>query len=471
MRPWLLVSLLYCVSTAHGNESALDALEVQIESSRSEHKVPAVGVLLVDKHGMLFSKVWGTADVTSKRPANKQTIFRIGSVTKAFTGLTFLALNQKNLLPLDHVLSNGDRPLPFQNPWQKTQPITVEMLLEHTAGLADMTSPEWDHADQKPLTLQEAFAIDPKSRRMRWQPGKHSSYTNTGAGLAAWAAEQQLQKPFEELMQEFVFSPLGMKSATLFLTKDVEQHLATGYQADGKTVIPYWNMIYRPFGAMNIRLDDMEPFLRLLLNRGEHNGNSLLSKQSVERMEVPHTTLAARSGLEYGYGFGNYQWYRNGLLFHGHGGDGDGYLAHYGYNLDTNLGYFVVINAFNHRPLREMRDTLERFIVGGKKTPIPVEAFELKRDRRESLLGDYTQVTQRFVGRGRVTFHGHAEEGVRMYRRGPARRIGFPADVGARVEQLILYHLRPGQYDGSWSDSAVRRFVREVGPGMQDLLD
>ncbi|PRP95468.1 multifunctional tRNA nucleotidyl transferase/2'3'-cyclic phosphodiesterase/2'nucleotidase/phosphatase [Enhygromyxa salina] len=79
--------------------------------------------------------------------------------------------------------------------------------------------------------------------------------------------------------------------------------------------------------------------------------------------------------------------------------------------------------------------------------------------------------TRRFLPGGRVTFHGHAELGERMFERGPLRRIAFPPAVGQRVAELIRWHLRPGQYDGSWTDAAVRRFAREVGPALDDLLN
>ena len=92
--------------------------------------------------------------------------------------------------------------------------------------------------------------------------------------------------------------------------------------------------------------------------------------------------------------------------------------------------------------------------------------------RWAAVLHDIGKVpTRRFLPGGKVTFHGHAEVGVRMFRRGPAKRIGFPADVKDRVEVLILHHLRPGQYDGSWTDAAVRRFAREMGPALDDLLN
>lgn len=92
--------------------------------------------------------------------------------------------------------------------------------------------------------------------------------------------------------------------------------------------------------------------------------------------------------------------------------------------------------------------------------------------RWAAVLHDIGKVTtRRFLPDGKVTFHGHSEEGVRMFRRGPVRRIGFPPELRERVELLILHHLRAGQYDGSWTDSAVRRFHREMEPFLTDLLD
>jgi poly(A) polymerase len=92
--------------------------------------------------------------------------------------------------------------------------------------------------------------------------------------------------------------------------------------------------------------------------------------------------------------------------------------------------------------------------------------------RWAAVLHDIGKVpTRRFLPGGKVTFHGHAEVGVRMFRRGPARRIAFPPEDRERIELLIRHHLRPGQYDGSWTDSAVRRFARDMGPLLTDLLD
>jgi poly(A) polymerase len=92
--------------------------------------------------------------------------------------------------------------------------------------------------------------------------------------------------------------------------------------------------------------------------------------------------------------------------------------------------------------------------------------------RWAAMLHDIGKVpTRRFIDGGGVTFHGHAEVGERMFLRGPAQRIGFPAEERDAIAALIRFHLRPGQYEASWTDSAVRRFAREVAPVLTDLLN
>jgi poly(A) polymerase len=91
--------------------------------------------------------------------------------------------------------------------------------------------------------------------------------------------------------------------------------------------------------------------------------------------------------------------------------------------------------------------------------------------RWAALLHDVGKVpTRAIMPTGKVTFHGHAEVGARMFDR-IARRLAFPRSMRSRVRFLILHHLRANQYDGSWTDSAVRRFDREMGEHLQDLLD
>jgi hypothetical protein len=93
---------------------------------------------------------------------------------------------------------------------------------------------------------------------------------------------------------------------------------------------------------------------------------------------------------------GNYAFVYDGVVFHGHGGDGDGYLAHFAYSRDAGQGYFVVINAFNHAALRAMRESIQDYIVREIQRPIARQQIKLTSEQLAALSGDYRAVTRRF---------------------------------------------------------------------------
>lgn len=89
-----------------------------------------------------------------------------------------------------------------------------------------------------------------------------------------------------------------------------------------------------------------------------------------------------------------------------------------------------------------------------------------------ALLHDVGKVKTRSIDEaGHVHFFGHSEVGAAMFRKRIAKRLGFTGHLRERVHFLILYHLRASQYSTSWTDSAVRRFAKEMGDGLTDLLD
>lgn len=79
--------------------------------------------------------------------------------------------------------------------------------------------------------------------------------------------------------------------------------------------------------------------------------------------------------------------------------------------------------------------------------------------------------TRRIDERGNVTFYGHSEVGAAMFRKRVADRLGFEGALRERIHFLILHHLRASQYDENWTDAAVRRFYKQMGDGLRDLLD
>ncbi|HEX3595207.1 MAG TPA: HD domain-containing protein [Polyangiaceae bacterium] len=93
--------------------------------------------------------------------------------------------------------------------------------------------------------------------------------------------------------------------------------------------------------------------------------------------------------------------------------------------------------------------------------------------RWSALFHDIGKVkTRSFGSNGEVHFFGHAEVGARMFDKLERRERLFSPDETLResIRFLVLHHLRASQYDGGWTDSAVRRFAREMGPHLEDLL-
>jgi poly(A) polymerase len=91
--------------------------------------------------------------------------------------------------------------------------------------------------------------------------------------------------------------------------------------------------------------------------------------------------------------------------------------------------------------------------------------------RWAALLHDIGKVpTRTFTPDGGVHFHRHSEVGARMFE-DVARRFRFDKPLKQKLKFLILHHLRPNQYDSAWTDSAVRRFDRELQEHLTDLLD
>jgi poly(A) polymerase len=93
--------------------------------------------------------------------------------------------------------------------------------------------------------------------------------------------------------------------------------------------------------------------------------------------------------------------------------------------------------------------------------------------RYGALFHDIGKVKTRSIApNGEVHFFGHAEVGARMFDKLERRQGLFSSDASLRdsVRFLVLNHLRASQYDGKWTDSAVRRFAREIGEHLEDLL-
>ena len=371
-----------------------DVLTARIDAARSEFDIPATAFFVVSGDEILALEALGTTAVDSPHVLSPDHLIRIGSITKTITALTAMTQIERGRLSLATPVAAILSPPPYINSWSATHPVTVAHLLEHTAGLGDLSAREF--AFNTPVSLAAAFAVDPDSRRLRWPAGLHSSYSNSGAGIVSAILERVSGSPFTTLVAVEIFRPLGMTSAGFSLNEAERARLIGGYDSDGRTAIPYWHTLYPAFGGLNVSPRDMVPLVQLFLNRGRHRSVQLVSERGIERIETPKTSLAARAGLTDGYGLGVYAYERHGVLFHGHGGDADGYLAHFAYSTELDRGYFIVINTFKRNALRRLRSLIEDALTADNTAAAPPAPARPARKHLRRLAGDYRAASTRF---------------------------------------------------------------------------
>jgi len=342
------------------SEGALHNLYTRIDSIRTAAGAPAaqVAVLLPDTT-ILWN--FGFADPRTEEPVVDETMFRVGSVSKSFAGISMLMLVERNLVRLDDKLHELAPELNISNPWQDERPVLLSHLLEAGAGFPGFHQSDYLPADPPEMELSQAIAGIPYKLESRWPPGEYTAYHNIGPALTAYLVEKITGQRYEDFVQQQIFEPLGMNQSSFFRTETVktrlvfvpwsEQYITRARQMGllGDNEEPddfYTHIRFRPAGALNTRAKELAAFVRMLMNRGEYMGSQLLKPETVDRFETSTSTVAARKlGISLGHGVNNWASVYNDVVYFGHGGSvPPSFTAWYSYSPITGTG-FVYLGA------------------------------------------------------------------------------------------------------------------------------
>jgi CubicO group peptidase (beta-lactamase class C family) len=321
----------------------LAALEKDIEAARVKVGVPGVSVAIVKDGKVVFSKGFGLRDVEGKKPVTADTLFAVGSTTKAFTAAALLmAVDAKKV-----VLDDSPRKyLPYfkmRDPETDTK-ITVRDLLRHTSGLTrtDLMMMAADGKLNRQEMIQAACNALPTAKLgEKWQ------YQNIMFSAAGEIASKSFGQPYEKVIASRIFTPLGMKRANLSVkTTLADSDHATGYTLDAATKkaspTPMRSIdSTAAAGAINASASDMARWVKLWLDRGLVGNKRLLTDTSVA--EATKYQVASPLG---GYGFGWFLSKWEGVPVVEHGGNIDGFNANVALIPSQKIGVVVLTNVF-----------------------------------------------------------------------------------------------------------------------------
>ena len=342
-------------------------LRQQIEQILKDTHTPGVALAIVHRDGPEWIAGLGLSDVASNRAATADTLFRIGSTSKAFTSLSILLLAGQGKLTLEDPVHKLVPDVWFQNRWEATDPIRVVNVLEHTTGWDDLHLREYAKQAPDSMSVREGLDYDHSSRISRWRPGTRMSYCNSGPAVAAAIVEKISGQRFEDFVQQNLFGPIGMKTATYF--EPAPGMSTTLYHDDGKTPYSYWHILLRPAGSINASANDMAAYVQFYLNRGAASGKQIVPASDIDRMESPTSTWGAKEGKKAGYGLSNYWSVQDGFVYHGHNGGVEGGLTDMSYMADYGVGYFFSINSGNGDAFEKIGKAIRAYITHKLEKP------------------------------------------------------------------------------------------------------
>ncbi len=334
-------------------KDALSGLDDAITSAMKAFEVPGLAIAIVRNKEVIYAKGFGYRDVEKQVPVTADTLFAIGSSSKAFTTFVLGSLVDQGKL-------EWDKPVRNYIPWFKlhdpssTERLSVRDLVTHRSGLPrhDLVWYNNYDASRESLVRKLAYLEPSADLRARWQ------YNNLMYLTAGYLSEVMTGKTWEDAVRDRIFNPLEMKRSTFsVMDSQKDADFALGYRKkDGKVErLPFRPITnIGPAGSINSSVNEMSRWVVMHLNGGKFGDKRLAEAATVADMHQAHMSIGATSpepeiiGGEYGLGWmlTTYRGHRRVE----HGGNIDGFSASVALLPKDGIGWVVLTNM-NGTPL------------------------------------------------------------------------------------------------------------------------
>ncbi|HRH95872.1 MAG TPA: serine hydrolase domain-containing protein [Prosthecobacter sp.] len=292
------------------DEAKLAAIHPAMEEAVKAKQAAGIVTLVMEKGKIVHHDAAGMADIATGRAMEKDAMFWIASMTKSVNATAVMVLVDEGKLTLDEPASKwlpelADMKLADGSAPKK--PITLRMLLSHTAGIAFPPRKPTDGA----ISLK-AYVASLLKAPLAFQPGSSYEY-GFGPTVAGRILELASGMKYDAFLHAKIFQPLGMKD-TMFNPDDAHRaRIARTYKMDDETheLAPGYNpfvtsdasvtRMVEPAGGLFSTAADMGRFYAMIANGGELDGARILSEKSVRDMTTPVT--AGGKQLNYACGW------------------------------------------------------------------------------------------------------------------------------------------------------------------------
>jgi CubicO group peptidase (beta-lactamase class C family) len=363
----LFAYLVHAVAVAQ--DAPLAGFDASVAKAVEEWRTPGLAIAVVKDGKVVFIKGYGVRELGKPAPVTEQTLFAIGSTTKAMTAaLVGMLVDEKKL--------GWDDPVVTHLPWFQvkdpylTREITVRDLLTHRAGLGNADYLWYGQTTEPQEILRRVRLLD-ASYSLR----SSFIYQNVMYAVAGAVVEAVSGRPWEQMIRTRIFEPLGMRgSIATAATLAQQPNVAMPHDIVEGEVRVIENAAVdgvAPAGSVWSSAQDMSKWTQMLLDGGTFNGRVLLKKETVAELFEPQTMVTAEAFYPTArltnphwttYGLGWFQQDYRGRAVDFHTGSIDGMVAIHGLLRDERVGVVVLANR-DHAELRHalMLDVFDRF--------------------------------------------------------------------------------------------------------------
>jgi CubicO group peptidase (beta-lactamase class C family) len=323
----------------------LNKLQSWINYTMSKGKIPGASVVIVKGSNTIYDKGFGYADVTESIAVNSQTLFELGSTSKAFTALAVFNLENLGLLNLNDPISKylprfrmkyiGERRNKKVNNHVE---ITLEQLLHHTSGIVPNSIA--DIPVSKSLNSIEETVRTQVNKELAFMPGTKYQYATINYDILGLVIEKISGLSYEEYMQQKVFKPLGLSNTYLFQTNS--SSMASGYKLGFLRPLRYYTPAFRgntPAGYTITNGLDMAKWLKIQLSTQSLQG---LFNKTIPESHIPNNTVMPNEDGSL-YAGGWYIFQKKGLEI-SHPGNNPNYSSFVAFRPAEGLGVAVLTN-------------------------------------------------------------------------------------------------------------------------------
>lgn len=333
------------------NGKKLEEIEKLVEKNMKDGKIPGLSLVIVQGDENVYKKGFGYADLATKKAVDSETLFELGSNSKAFTGLAILKLEQEGLISLDD-------PVRKYLPWLKMKykggygtgkidgyvDIKLSQLLHHTSGIpfktiGDIPVSKGDDALEKTVRT----LID---RRLDFYPGQKFQYATINYDVLGLVIQKVTGVSYEEYIKTGILSPLGLNSTYLFRDEAGLDRIAKGYKIGFLKPREYNAPVYRgntPAGYIITDTEDLVKWIRIQLGLGIKED---LFKRLIQLSHEPDRTVKPSNSLQnqgatYAAGWNVFQ---DGGGEMSHGGENPNFSSYIVFRPEEKLGVGVLAN-------------------------------------------------------------------------------------------------------------------------------